>query len=117
MMAAALSLPEYQPVDYGPDQAAVVRYRAKGRERALALGNSGPIRFDEQGNLHPGSLAAYWRCGFHIFQGVLEQDALDDLERDVAMCNRQAIHGSFANPRLQSRNQGPQPAGSGPMSA
>ena len=84
MMAAALPFAKVTPVDYGPDEAAMARYRAEGRERALALGNRGPIRFDEQGNLHPDILDAYWRVGFYIFEGVLTQEELDDLERDVA---------------------------------
>ena len=48
------------------------------------LGNRGPIRFDEQGDLHPDVREAYGRCGFYIFEGVLEQAELDDLERDLA---------------------------------
>ena len=29
-------------------------------------------------------LDAYWRAGFYIFEGVLGQEELDDIERDVA---------------------------------
>ena len=35
-MAMALPLAKVTPVDYGPDEAAMVRYRAEGRERAMA---------------------------------------------------------------------------------
>ena len=80
----ALRFAQIAPVDYGPDEAAMVRYRAEGQERAMALGNRGPIRFDGQGNLHPDILDAYWRLGFYVFEGVLSQAELDDLERDVA---------------------------------
>ena len=38
-------------VDYGPDEDAMVLYRKGGEQRALTLGNRGPIRFDASGNL------------------------------------------------------------------
>ena len=71
-------------VDYGPDEDAMVLYRAEGEQRAFALGNRGPIRSDADGNLDPDILEAYARCGFYIFEGVLAADELDDIERDVA---------------------------------
>ena len=71
-------------VDYGPDEDAMVLYRAEGEQRAFALGNRGPIRSDADGNLDPDILEAYGRCGFYIFEGVLAADELDDIERDVA---------------------------------
>ena len=42
-------------VDYGPAEAEMARYREAGTRRALALGNRGPIRFDESGNLDPAT--------------------------------------------------------------
>ena len=71
-------------VDYGPDEAAMSRYREEGTERAMALGNRGPIRFDEAGNLDPRIRDAYSRCGFYIFQSVLAEEELRDIVRDVA---------------------------------
>ena len=70
-------------VDYGRDEPAMARYRAGGTERALALGNRGPIRFDGAGDLDRGIREAYARCGFYIFEGVLADEELRDLERDV----------------------------------
>ena len=61
-------------VDYGPDEDAMVRYRAEGEKRAFALGNRGPIRFDAKGNLDPDILDAYLRCGFYVFKDVLAAD-------------------------------------------
>ena len=81
---AGLPLKQVPIVDYGPDEPAMARYRAEGEKRALALGNHGPIRFDEAGNLDPAILDAYSRCGFYIFEGVLKEDELEDIERDVA---------------------------------
>ena len=71
-------------VDYGSEEAAMVRYRADGERRAAALGNRGPIRFDANGNLDPAIVEAYSRCGFYVFEGVVSREELDDIERDVA---------------------------------
>ncbi len=81
---ANLPLMNVPIVDYGPDEDAMVLYRAEGEQRAFALGNRGPIRSDADGNLDPDILEAYARCGFYIFEGVLAADELDDIERDVA---------------------------------
>jgi hypothetical protein len=79
-----LPLVEVPIVGYGSEEAAMVRYRADGESRARRLGNRGPIRFDAAGRLDPAILAAYARCGFYIFEGVLGDDELADIERDVA---------------------------------
>ena len=81
---ASLPLKQVPIVDYGPHEPAMARYRSEGEERAQSLGNRGPIRFAETGNLDSTILEAYSRCGFYIFEGVLEVDELEDIERDVA---------------------------------
>ena len=78
-----LPLVEVPIVDYGSEEAAMVRYREAGERRALALGNRGPIRFGADGKLDPAILAAYLREGFYVFEGVLGSDELADIERDV----------------------------------
>lgn len=70
-------------VDDGSEEAAMQIYLRDGEKRAYALGNRGPIRFTEKGELHPDIIDAYWRCGFYVFEGVLEPDELADIERDV----------------------------------
>src|SRR5208282_1944946 len=79
-----LPLIKVRIVDYGADQAAIARYRRAGEERALRLGNRGPIQFDREGNLDREILDAYSRCGFYIFEGLLGEEELKDIERDVA---------------------------------
>jgi Phytanoyl-CoA dioxygenase (PhyH) len=69
-------------VDYGPEEAAMQAYLREGERRAFALGNRGPIRFAEDGNIHPEILEAYWRCGFYVFEGVLQPEELADIEAD-----------------------------------
>ncbi len=81
---ANLLLQQVPIVDYGPAQAAMERYRTAGTARALALGNRGPIRLDDQGRLHPDILDAYWQLGFYVFESVLDDQELADLEADLA---------------------------------
>jgi hypothetical protein len=78
-----LPLLEVLIVDYGEAEEAMARYRAEGEARAAALGNRGPLRVDADGRVDPAILEAYEEHGFYIFTGLLGQDELDDLERDV----------------------------------
>lgn len=71
-------------VDYGQEQAAMEDYLRDGEARAMALGNRGPIRFNEDGSLDDGILDAYWRCGFYVFTDVIGANELTDLESDIA---------------------------------
>ncbi|MEM7465927.1 MAG: phytanoyl-CoA dioxygenase family protein [Pseudomonadota bacterium] len=70
--------------DYGAEQAAMDEYMYEGEKRAYALGNRGPIRFDENGQLAEDILDAYWRCGFYVFTDVLKADELADIEADIS---------------------------------
>ena len=70
-------------IDYGPHEAAMRAYLREGEERAMALGNRGPIRFDADGSLDPAILDAFSRCGFYVFEGVLGADELADVEADL----------------------------------
>jgi len=69
--------------DYGSEEAAMQAYLRAGETRAYALGNRGPIRFTDEGELAPDIVEAYWRCGFYVFEGVLKPDELADIERDL----------------------------------
>ena len=70
-------------VDYGSEEAAMQAYLSEGEKRAATLGNRGPIRFTDEGELHPDIVEAYWRCGFYVFEDVLKPDELADIERDL----------------------------------
>jgi len=69
--------------DTAENDATFQAYLHAGAQRALALGNRGPIRFDADGKLHQDILDAYWRCGFYIFEGVLRPEELTEIEADV----------------------------------
>jgi len=58
-------------------------YLVAGETRTFALGNRGPIRFTDDGNLHPDITEAYWRCGFYVLEGVLGATELAEIEVDV----------------------------------
>jgi hypothetical protein len=81
---ANLPLIKVPIVEYGLEQDAMERYRREGEKRAMRLGNRGPLKLDAQGKLVREIRDAYSRCGFYIFEGLLGEDELKDLERDVA---------------------------------
>lgn len=72
-----------RPSDYGDDEAAMQQYRADGEQRAHALGNRGPIRFEADGSLATEIAESYSANGFYIFTGVLGTDELADIEADL----------------------------------
>ena len=65
------------------EEAAMETFMREGEERAYALGNRGPIRLDDDGRLHPDIVESYWRHGFYVFEGVLKQDELSEIETDI----------------------------------
>ena len=71
---------DIKPLD---DAAAMSAYMCNGEKRALSLGNRGPVRFDDNGKLRQDILDAYWRCGFYIFEHVLGDEELTNIEADL----------------------------------
>ncbi len=57
-------------------------YVASGLRRAEALGNRGPMRFDDDGRLAEDILEAYRRIGFYVFTGVLSAAEVAELRRE-----------------------------------
>ena len=60
-------------------------YGRDGVRRAQEIGNRGPVRLDDNGRLHPDILAAYWRHGYYVFEGVVSQDEVEELRRDAGI--------------------------------
>ena len=81
---ASLPLIKVPIVDYGREQAAMVRYREEGAARALRLDNRGLLRLNAEGKLDAQITDAYSRHGFYVFQGLLSQKEQKDIERDVS---------------------------------
>jgi ectoine hydroxylase-related dioxygenase (phytanoyl-CoA dioxygenase family) len=73
------------PNQYGfrPDQAEMDAYLKAGEQRAMSLGNRGPVRYGADGRLHPDILDAYWRFGFYVFENVVNSEELADIEADI----------------------------------
>ena len=61
---------------YGDDAVAVKQYLLDGENRALELPNRGPLKFDDNGDIHSDILEAYSRYGFYILEGALHNDCL-----------------------------------------
>ena len=91
-MRAKLPLVEVPIVDYGDDQTQMIAYREEGTKRALSLGNRGPIRFDDSGELAPDIVKAYTENGFYVFTDVLTATELNEIEADlVDMLHRSPV--------------------------
>ena len=59
---------------------ALAEYCADGRRKALEFGNRGPVRFVGDRALHPEIVEAYWRTGFYVFEGLIDDEELGELE-------------------------------------
>lgn len=59
-------------------------YFAEAAERAMTLGNRGPLRFAEDGAIHPDIIEAYWRFGFYVLEGVINAEEVGQLQGDFA---------------------------------
>lgn len=86
---------------YGDQADAMRDYLIAGEQRALAMKNRGPIRFDENGQLDPAIVEAYSRYGFYIFESVLKDDEIADIVADLESMKNQfpVAQGSPVNHR------------------
>lgn len=69
---------------YGDEAEAMKTYLLEGQAKALALPNRGPLKFDENGDIHPDILSAYSEYGFYIIEGALSEAELEDIKTDLA---------------------------------
>jgi len=70
--------------DYGANDPVMRKYFELGEEKARNLGNRGPIRFESDGSLSKDILKTYSKMGFYVFENVLSQEELQDLETGVS---------------------------------
>ena len=59
------------------------KYAREGMARARRIGNRGPVRFDEHGDVHRDIVEAYWRHGFYVFENMIQDVEIEELRRDV----------------------------------
>jgi hypothetical protein len=102
---SALQAPNTSVVNH---QIELGNYLREGERRALTLGNRGPIRYDEKGNVHPEIIEAYWREGFYVLENVIDQQELEELRVDVD----RALAGAPTGPGSNVDAQGRKPVGS-----
>ena len=57
-------------------------YYFEGEQRALSLGDRGPMRFAANGTLRADIAKAYWETGFYVFEGAVGGDELNELVAD-----------------------------------
>ena len=74
---------------YGDEADAMKAYLINGEKNALALGNRGPIAFDENGDLSSTIKEAYSKNGFYIFEGVLNNEEVEDIKEDLENLRQQ----------------------------
>lgn len=79
-MAEPVETNEPTAVEHLTDMA---QYMLEGKGRALALGNRGPLRFNDDGKLCQEILDAYWRHGFYVFEGVIDAAELQELRGGI----------------------------------
>ena len=58
-------------------------YQQAGVNREREIGNRGPMRFGPDGRLAPDIVAAYWKHGYYIFEGVIAPEEVEALRRDA----------------------------------
>ena len=78
-------------------------YRAAGEKLAAEIGNRGPLRLTDDGALHPDILAAYWRHGYYIFEGVIDPAEVAALQADAQNMLNRAPVGPEAKVDAQGR--------------
>ena len=74
---------------YGDEADVMKAYLINGEKNALALGNRGPITFDENGNLSSAIKESYSKNGFYIFEGVLNNEEVEDIKEDLENLRQQ----------------------------
>ena len=74
---------------YGDEADAMKAYLINDEKNALALGNRGPIAFDENGDLSSTIKEAYSKNGFYIFESVLNNEEVEDIKEDLENLRQQ----------------------------
>ena len=84
-------------------QLAQQSYVSDGMARALALGNRGPLRFDQQGRVHEEILEAYWRTGCYVFENVIDPAEIKLLQTEIESLLARAPVDNGASEDAQGR--------------
>jgi hypothetical protein len=82
----------------------LVEFGQRGAERVRAIGNRGPVRLDQNGRLHADILAAYWKHGYYVFEGVIDPEEVEELRRDAGEMLQRAPIAPGAKVDAQGRS-------------
>ena len=91
------------PLTRAAHAAGMAAYQAAGEKRAAEIGNRGPLRLSPEGRLHPDIVAAYWRHGYYIFEGVIDAAEIAALQADAQNMLARAPVGPDAQVDAQGR--------------
>jgi len=58
-------------------------YIVQGEQRALQLGNRGPLRLTANGELHPEIVTSYRQHGCYVFEDVIDRGELEQLRQGI----------------------------------
>jgi len=100
-----LSSPSHRPTRE-EHATSMMAYRAEGERLAKEVGNRGPLKFCQDGNIHPDILTAYWEKGFYVIEDVIKPDELTELRIDAnnmiarAPINREAKVDAEGRPAM-----------------
>ena len=65
------------------DRRDIATYHAEGSERALALGNRGPLLFDEDGNVDQEILRTYHEVGFYVLEQAIAPTEINEIRSEL----------------------------------
>ena len=82
-MATANQTVDEQSLSREAYSASMAEYLQDAEARARAMPNRGPMRYGDDGRLHPDILAAYWEHGFYVFEGAVSAEEIDELRADA----------------------------------
>lgn len=100
-MIEAVAAP--QTLSRAEHAAGMAAYREAGQRLAEEIGNRGPLRLTDDGALHPDIQAAYWRHGYYVFTGVIDQAEIAALRADAQNMLDRAPVGPDATVDAQGR--------------
>ncbi len=67
-----------------PEHGSMADYLEEGAARARSLNNRGTLRFNDRGRLASDIIEAYERIGFYVFENVINEGELAELDSDLA---------------------------------
>ncbi len=100
-IAGTIATPK--PISQAEHAAGMLAYQQEGQRIAATINNRGPLRLTDEGKLHPDIVAAYWKHGYYIFEGVVDAAEIAELRADAQNMVERAPTGPDAKTDRQGR--------------